>query len=129
MKDNELVVRYCEKSKMVLKLDKLFPRTKGWLNEFEKKVLRYCPNRDEVVDYLVNYLQNVKIPGLPEELKALDGEIEAAHEIMLSYQPKSWKREGAEWQWRHLKGRKARWPNYCAQHDMNVEVLQSWKRV
>lgn len=77
----------------------------------------------------MNYLQTVKIPGLPEELKALDGEIEAAHEIMLSYQPKSWQREGAEWQWRHLKSVKARWDKYCQQHDMNVEVMQSWKRV
>ena len=125
---NELVIRYGS-SKMVLHLDKLFPRTKGWLNEFEKKVLRYCPDREEVIDRMIAYLRDRKIPGLPDELKALDGEIKAAHEEMVCYRPGSYRRDGAEWVWRHLKGRKARWNNYCKQHDMNMEVLTAWKPV
>jgi hypothetical protein len=111
---------------MVLHLDKLFPRTKGWLNEFEKKVLRYCPDREEVIDRMIAYLRDRKIPGLPDELKALDGEIELAHANMVAYQVRSVEREGAEWVWRHLKGKKARWDNYCKQHDMNVEVMGKW---
>jgi len=125
---NELVIRYGS-SKMVLHLDKLFPRTKGWLNEFEKKVLRYCPDREEVIDRMIAYLRDRKIPGLPDELKALDGEIELAHANMVAYQVRSVEREGAEWVWRHLKGKKARWNNYCKQHDMNMEVLTAWKPV
>ena len=125
---NELVIRYGS-SKMVLHLDKLFPRTKGWLNEFEKEVLRYCPDREEVIDHMIAYLRDRKIPGLPDELKALDGEIELAHANMVAYQVRSAEREGAEWVWRHLKGRKARWNNYCKQHDMNMEVLTAWKPV
>jgi len=125
MKDTDLVINY-DRSKMILHLDKLFPRTKGWLNEFEKKVLRYCPDREEVVDRMITYLRTVKIPGLPEELKALDGEIELAHANMVAYQVRSVEREGAEWVWRHLKGRKARWDNYCKQHDINMEVMSTW---
>lgn len=128
MKDTDLVISY-DRSKMILHLDKLFTRTKGWLNEFEKKVLRYCPDREEVVDRMMTYLRTVKIPGLPEELKALDGEIELAHANMVAYQVRSVEREGAEWVWRHLKSRKARWDNYCEQHDMNMEVMSTWKPV
>jgi len=58
---NELVIKYAG-GKMVLHLDKLFPRTKGWLTEFEKKVLRYCPDREEVVEQMLDYLTGVKIP-------------------------------------------------------------------
>lgn len=42
MTSNELVIHYYSGGKTILKLNKLFPRTKGWLNEFEKKILRYC---------------------------------------------------------------------------------------
>lgn len=125
MKDTDLVINY-DRSKMILHLDKLFSRTKGWLNEFEKKVLRYCPDREEVVDRMITYLRTVKIPGLPEELKALDGEIELAHANMVAYQVRSVEREGAEWVYRRLKSRKARWDNYCKQHDMNMEVMSTW---
>ena len=128
MKDTNLVISY-DRNKMILHLDKLFPRTKGWLNEFEKKVLRYCPDREEVIDRMIAYLRDRIIPGLPDELKALDGEIELAHANMLAYQVRSVKREGAEWVWRHLKGRKARWDNYCKQHYMNMEVMSTWKPV
>ena len=128
MKDTDLVINY-DRSKMILHLDKLFPRTKGWLNEFEKKVLRYCPDREEVIDRMIAYLRDRKIPGLPDELKALDGEIELAHANMVAYQVRSVEREGAEWVWRQLKSRKARWDNYCKQHDMNMEVLTAWKPV
>ncbi len=125
---NELVIKYAG-GKMVLHLDKLFPRTKGWLTEFEKKVLRYCPDRDEVVEQMLDYLTRVKIPGLPEEARKLAGEIELAHANMLAYQVRSVEREGAEWEWRRLKSRQKRWPKYCELHDMNKEVLESWKPV
>ena len=128
MRDNEVLIRYGEKSKMRLKMDCLFPRTKGWLSEFERKVLRYCPDRDEVLDRLIAYLRDVKKPGLPKELAALDGEIEIAHNRVLATKPKSISREGAEYQYRRLKSRKAQWPKYCQLHDMNLEVLEGYRR-
>ena len=114
-------------STMVLKLDKLFPRTKEWLNKFEKNILRYTTDREEIIEKMIAYLKDVKIPGLPKELEKLDGEIEAAHEKVLATQPKSYARESAEWVWRGLKSRKARWSKYCEQHRMNLEILESWK--
>ena len=126
MTSNELVIHYYSGGKTILKLNKVFPRTKAWLSEFEKKILRYCPDREEVIERMLEYLRTVKIPGLPEELKSLDGEIDAAYHRMCCYPKDSWQRENAEWVWRQLKSRKARWGNYCKQHDMNVEVMSKW---
>lgn len=128
MRDNEVLIRYGEKSKMRLKMDCLFPRTKGWLSEFERKVLRYCPDRDEVLDRLIAYLRDVKIPGLPKELAALDRLIETVHAHMVSLPTKSWERENAEYEYRRLKSRKTQWPKYCQLHDMNLEVLEGYRR-
>ena len=126
---SEIIIRYGEKSRMVLKMEKFFPRTKTWLNEFEKKVLRYCPEREEVVDKLLAYLTETAIPGLPEAARRLDGEIAAAHDRMVATRPKSIAREGAEWEYRQLKSRQKRWPKYCQEFEMNREVLESWKPV
>ena len=125
---NELLIRYNDKSRMVLKLNRLFPRTKDWLNKFFKNVLQNSPDQEEIIDRLIAYLKEVKIPGLPKELEKLDGEINAAHERMLATQPKSIARSNAEWQYRGLKSRKARWPKYCEQHNMNLEMLEGFKR-
>ena len=125
---NELVIRYNDKSRMVLKLNRLFPRTKDWLNKFFKNVLQNSPDQEEIIDRLIAYLKEVKIPGLPKELEKLDGEINAAHEHMLATQTKSIARENAEWVYRGLKSRKARWPKYCEQHNMNLEMLEGFKR-
>lgn len=124
-----ITIRYGEKNKMVLRMEKFFPRSKTWLNQFEKKVLRYCPDMDEVVDAMLAYLTGTAIPGLPEAARRLEGEIREAHLEVLKYKPRSWQRENAEWYERQLKSRQKRWPKYCAEFDMNKEVLESWRRV
>ena len=127
MKEEIIVVRY-DRSRMVLRLDKLFPRTKGWLEHFLKYVLCLDVEHEQyILDHMISYLKNVRIPYLTEELKGLDKDIESAHDAMLACQPRSFAREGATWKWRQLKNRKARWDNYCAQFDKNVEILEAWK--
>ncbi len=125
---NDLVIRYGEKSKMVLKLDKLFPRTKEWLNKFFKNVLRYSPDQEEIIEQLIAYLKEVKIPGLPKELEKIDGEIEDLHKKMLATQPKSIARENAAWYWRAAKSRKDRWSKYCENIKMNLSMLEQFMK-
>ncbi len=125
---NNLVIRYGgEGSKIVLKLDQFFPRSKKWLTDFEKLVLRYCPERDDALDALIAYLKEVKIPGLPKELEALDGQIEQAHIKTLSFRPKSIARESAAWEERQLKSRRAHWFKYCDSIKMNLEMLEAMR--
>ena len=130
MDDTRLVIRYGGNGgRMVLKLDELFPRTKGWLIDFERKVLRYCPDREEVVDQMLQYIQHVTIPGLPAKERKLDEDISAAYQEVHQHPPKSTAREAAEWYLKQLKNRKRQWPKYCEAYRMNVEVMDSWRRV
>jgi len=129
MSETVVIIRYDEKSRMVLKMEQFFPRTKTWLNQFERLVLRHCPEKERVVEEMYSYLTGTAIPGLPEAARRLDGEIAAAHDRMLATQPKSFAREGAEWKYRQLKSRQKRWPKYCAEFEMNKEVLEQWKHV
>ena len=97
---------------MALKLDELFPRTREWLNRFYKNVLRYSPDEEEILLQMITYLKEVKIPGLPKELEKIDAEIAAA-----------WPNSVAQ---RQLKSRKARWPKYCENIRMNLQMLEQF---
>ena len=116
------------KGTMTLKLDKLFPQNKEWLIKFERRVLRYCHEREEVLNQLTAYLKTVKIPGLPKEFDQLDKEIAAARHRVRMTIPESISREIAEENLSILKNRKARFSTYCERCRMNLEILESFKK-
>ena len=114
---DQLIVRYGEDSRMILRLDSLFPRTKAWLAEFERTVLPYCAQREEVIDALYAYLTETAIPKLPEERKKLAQEVEDARVHAVDKESRNYALR--------LNRTLQRWPKYCAAFEENRKVIES----
>ncbi len=125
--NDTIIIRYGGRSRMVLKMEQFFPRTKTWFMQFERTILRYCPDREEVINQMLEYLNQVAIPGLPEAARKLDGQIKEAHLEVVKHPSRSYKRIDAEYVERQLKSRQRRWPKYCAEFEMNREILEGMK--
>lgn len=126
----EILTIETEYGHMRLNLRTLFPRTKTWLNEFFRKAMHnWEDERDlEILDRLIVHLKEVEIPALPGKYQKLERDIEQARAEMMECPRHSPERLNADWRLKLLKSKKKSWPRYCAQFDMNLSVLEEYRK-
>ena len=127
MNIHEVTIRYST-GRTVLKLDKLFPQTKEWWRKFLKKTVAMDYDHEEdILNAIIDYLRNERIPKLPEDFKRLDKDILAAYERYVAVVYDEWAKEIYLREWMSLKRRKKSWAKWCAKFDMNLQLLEEWR--
>lgn len=109
------------------KLDEIFPRAKCWLTEFLRTVALDYDHEKELLDTMIDYLENERLPGLPEEWETIDASIRDAHIFRLCYATSSMERLALEHKERVLRRRKKHWDLYEKSLRDNLEQVKAWR--